>query len=156
MKTVNLSKIIQLVNSGNYSKAALALQNLTKSPPKNLNLNKIYGASSIAQQKYLLAIRAFEICQNLNGDDYDVNVNLSYLFSKTQDYKMSLLYSKNSINIDANRPEAYQNMAECYLNLKRFDEAEKYILSAINKRGGLESKEIVKFQHTLNLNGEIL
>ncbi len=156
MKTVNLSKIIQLVNSGNYSKAEFELKNLIKSQPKNFILNKIYGVSLMAQQKYLLAIRAFEICQNLNGDDYDVNVNLSYLFSKTQDYKMSLLYSKNSINIDANRPEAYQNMAECYLNLKRFDEAEKYILSAINKRGGLESKEIVKFQDTLNLYGDIL
>ena len=156
MKTVNLSKIIQLVNSGSYAKAEFELKSLINGQPNNFILNKIYGVSLMAQQKYLKAIGAFEICHNLNNLDYDINVNLSYLFSKTQDYKKSLMFSKSSINIDENRPEAYQNMAECYLNLKEFNKAEKYILSAIDKRGGLDSNDILKFQDTLCLYGDIL
>ncbi len=156
MKTVNLSKIIQLVESGNYSKAEIEVKDLIKIQPNNFMLNKIYGVTLLAQQKYLLSILAFEKCYNFKNDDYDVNVNLSHLFSKTQDYRKSLLFSKRSISVDEDRPEAYQNMAECYLNLRKFNEAEKYILISIQKRGGLESEILLNFHDTIILYGNII
>lgn len=156
MKTLNLSKIIQLIETGSYSKAELEVKGLVERQPNNFVLNKIYGVTLLAQQKYLLSIEAFEKCYKLKADDYDVSLNLSYLFSKIQSYRKSLLYSKYSLNIDEHRPEAYQNIAECYLNLKKYDEAEKYILIAIKKRGGLESEIILKFHDTLILYGDII
>ncbi len=156
MKTVNLSKIIQLINSGNFSKAEIEIRGLVENQPNNFSLNKMYGITLLGQNQYLPAIDAFLNCYNLKNDDYDVNVNLSYLFIKIQDYKKSLKYSELSIEVDNNRPEAYQNIAECYLNLKRFNDAEKNILIAIEKRGGLDSKEMLKFKDTLNLYGDII
>ncbi len=156
MKTMNLSKIIELVNSGSYAKAEIELKSLVENQPNNFLINKIYGVTLLGQKKYLLSIRSFENCYLLKNDDYDVVVNLSYLFAKTQDYKKSLLFSNRSINLNNDRPEAYQNMAECYLNLKNFDEAKKNILIAIEKRGGLDSEKIYKFHDTLILYGDII
>ena len=137
MKSVNLSKIIELINSRNYAKAEIALKEQVENQPNNFLINKMYGVTLLAQKKYLMSIESFENCYNLKNDDYDVNVNLSYLFTKTQDYRRSLVYSQEAIKVNKSRPEAYQNIAECFLNLKNFNEAEKNISIAIDKRGGL-------------------
>ena len=50
-------------------------------------------------RKISLIYRSFENCYLLKNDDYDIVVNLSYLFAKTQDYKKSLLFSNRSINL---------------------------------------------------------
>ncbi len=156
MKSVNLSKIIELINSRNYAKAEIELKDQVENQPNNFLINKMYGVTLLAQKKYLMSIESFENCYNLKNDDYDVNVNLSYLFTKTQDYRRSLAYSQEAIKLDNNRPEAYQNIAECFLNLKNLNEAEKNISIAIDKRGGLESEEISKFHDTLSLYGDII
>lgn len=156
MKTVNLSKIIELINSRSYEKAEIELKDQVENQPNNFLINKMYGVTLLAQKKYLMSIKSFENCYNLKNDDYDVNVNLSYLFAKTQDYKKSLIYSQEAIKLNDDRPEAYQNISECLLNLKNFNEAEKNISIAIDKRGGLESEEILKYHDTLSLYGDII
>ena len=156
MKTVNLSKIIELINSRSYAKAEIELKDQVENQPNNFLVNKMYGVTLLAQKKYLMSIKSFKKCYNLKNNDYDVNVNLSYLFSKTQDYKKSLIYSQEAIKLNEDRPEAYQNIAECLLNLKNFNEAEKNISIAIDKRGGLESEEILKYHDTLSLYGDII
>ena len=156
MKTVNLSKIIELINTRSYEKAEIELKDQVENQPNNFLINKMYGVTLLAQKKYLMSIKSFENCFKLKNDDYDVNVNLSYLFAKTQDYKKSLIYSQEAIKLNDDRPEAYQNIAECLLNLKNFNEAEKNISIAIDKRGGLESEEILKYHDTLSLYGDII
>ena len=76
MKTVNLSKIIELINSRSYEKAEIELKDQVKNQPNNFLINKMYGVTLLAQKKYLMSIKAFENCYNLKNDDYDVNVNL--------------------------------------------------------------------------------
>ena len=82
MKTVNLSKIIELINSRSYEKAEIELKDQVENQPNNFLINKMYGVTLLAQKKYLMSIKSFENCFKLKNDDYDVNVNLSYLFSR--------------------------------------------------------------------------
>ena len=62
--------------------------------------------------------QVFENCFKLKNDDYDVNVNLSYLFAKTQDYKKSLIYSQEAIKLNDDRPEAIKILQNVYLILR--------------------------------------
>ena len=101
------------------TKIAFELKDQVENQPNNFLINKMYGVTLLAQKKYLMSIKSFKKCYNLKNNDYDVNVNLSYLFSKTQDYKKSLIYSQEAIKLNEDRPEAYQNIAECLLNLKK-------------------------------------
>ena len=42
---------------------------------------------------------------------------LAFIFNKIQDYKLSLEFSENAKRINPNRPEAYHNLADSYLNI---------------------------------------
>ena len=76
----------------------------------------------------------------LKKNDYEVILNISYLFLKSQFYQQSIEFSKKAIEIDPEKPNAYQNLATCFFFLNRLDDAEENILKSINIRGGLKYK----------------
>ena len=59
MKTVNLSKIIELINSRSYEKAEIELKDQVENQPNNFLINKMYGVTLLAQKKYLMSIKSF-------------------------------------------------------------------------------------------------
>lgn len=154
--SARLSKIIDLINNGGYQKAELILQPLIEKDPNNFALNKALGICLMSQYKYIRAIEAFKKCATTSNNDYDVLVNLSFLYAKIQDYKNSLKLSNDAISVNDQRPEAYNNIAECYFYLNKFSKAEENILIAIEKRGGLSSIQILSFIDTLVLYADIL
>ena len=94
---LEMSKIITLINEGNFQKAELLIKNLLKSNPNSFDLNKALAISLLGQKRYNPSLIAFNKCYELNKDDYDVNVNLSLIFNKVQDYKNSLFFSENAL-----------------------------------------------------------
>ena len=153
---INLSKIIDLINTGSYKKAELDLQPLIAEDPDNFILNKAMGICLMSQYKYLAGIKAFETCASQNKKDYDVLVNLSFLYVKIQDYKNSLRLAHDALSLNNSRPEAYNNIAECYFYLNDFQKAEENILIAIEKRGGLGSKNLLSFVDSILLYADVL
>lgn len=153
---LEMSKIITLINEGNFQKAELSIRNLLRNNTTSFELNKALAISLLGQKKYNSSLIAFNKCYELNNDDYDVNVNLSLIFNKVQDYKNSLFFSERALAKEKNKPEVYHNLAHSYLYIPDLEKAEKFILKSIELRGGLHSKEILKYKDTLNIYTDIL
>ena len=131
-----LSKIIDLVNTQNYSKAETLLNRLIEENPNSFEFNKILGVCLLSQRKYNRALKAFNICYEIKKDDFDVNTNLSFLFIKVRDFKHAIKFSDEAIAKDPSRPHAYHNLAQCYLFLGNYDKAKENGLLSIKYRGG--------------------
>lgn len=153
---IEMSKIIKLIQEGSFQKAELEIRKGLKSTPDSFDLNKALAIALLSQKKYNQSLIAYNKCYELNKNDYDVNVNLSLIFNKVQDYKNSLIFSEYALKINPNRPEVYHNLANSYLYIPDLDKAEKLILKSIELRGGLESKEILRFIDSVNIYTDIL
>jgi tetratricopeptide (TPR) repeat protein len=152
----DLSKIIDQLKEKNFAKAELELNDLKQKFPEDFNINKVLGICLLSQKKYNQALTTFNYCYELKDDDYDVNVNLAFLFLKVQDYKMTIKFSKQAINVNPSLPSPYHNLAECYLYLHNFEEAESNVLLSIKYRGGHLSQEALGYPDLLNLYADIL
>tara|TARA_Y100000768_G_scaffold328364_1_gene266340 strand:+ start:527 stop:2125 length:1599 start_codon:yes stop_codon:yes gene_type:complete len=151
-----LSKIIDLVNTQNYSKAETLLNRLIEENPNSFEFNKILGVCLLSQRKYNRALKAFNICYEIKKDDFDVNTNLSFLFIKVQDFKHAIKFSDEAIAKDPSRPHAYHNLAQCYLFLGNYDKAKENVLLSIKYRGGMGSDEVLAYPDLINLYADIL
>ena len=153
---IEMSKIIKLIKEGSFQKAESEIRKGLKSLPDSFDLNKALAIALLSQKKLNQSLIAYNKCYELNKNDYDVNVNISLIFNKVQDYKNSLIFSENALKINPNRPEVYHNLANSYLYIPDLDKAEKLILKSIELRGGLESKEILRFIDSVNIYTDIL
>ena len=151
-----MSKIINLLKNQKYQSAEKEIRLELVNNPESFDLNKILAVTLLWQEKYNSAISYFNKCYEINTQDYDININLAFIFNKIQDYKLSLEFSENAKKINPNRPEAYHNLADSYLNIGDLVNAEENILRSIDLRGGLEKLEIFNFKDTLNIYTDIL
>ena len=94
----NLSKLNDLINTANYTKAEFYLYDLLKEKPNDYNLNKNLGMVLLAQNKYQGALKSFEKCYFINNQDTDILLNLSFLFLKVQDHAQCIKFSEEAIN----------------------------------------------------------
>ena len=109
-----LSKIIDLINNGNFVKAEGEIKKIYHNNPYSFDLNKMLGLCFLAQKRYNAALKCFERCYSKKQDDYEVVLNLSYLFTKVQFYEQSINFSLEAIQVNPNHPAAYQNLAMSY------------------------------------------
>ena len=151
-----LSKLISLINTNNFQQAEKEVKQAILSDPESFNLNKILGISLLAQKKYNSALPIFNKCYNIKNDDYDINVNISYLFLKTQEYELVIKFANEAIEVNPDGASAYQNLAECYLALGKFKEAEKNSSKAIELRGGALSDEVIELADLINTHADSL
>lgn len=154
--TVPLSKIIELINTKNFTKAELELKKIYPNNSDNFDINKLLGVTLLAQSKYRPAMKCFEKCINQQEGDYDVNNNLSFIFSKIQFYKDAIKYGEKAVEIDSTKPQAYQNLAHCYFYLGQYEKAEQNSILSINARGGMLSQEFLDTKDLLALHADIL
>jgi tetratricopeptide (TPR) repeat protein len=152
----NLSKLNELINTANYTKAEFYLYDLLKEKPNDYNLNKNLGMVLLAQNKYQGALKSFEKCYFVNNQDTDILLNLSFLFLKVQDHAQCIKFSEEAINIDPHLSGVYQNLANCYLEMLQFTKALDYAEKTISIRGGINSDEMLKYDDFLTLYSSIL
>ena len=151
-----LSKIIELVQNHEFYKAEQELNYLYKANANSYDINKLLGIALIAQKKYNGALKCFEKCYEIKQNDYEVILNISYLFLKTQFYQQSIEFSNEAIRLDADKPGAYQNLASCFFFLNRLHESEENIDKAIHIRGGLLNENFYNVIDLRRLYGDIL
>ena len=114
------------------------------------------GIALIAQRKYNRALKCFEKCYSIKKNDYEVILNISFLFLKSQFYQQSIEFSQKAIEIDPEKPNAYQNQATCFFFLNRLDEAEENVLKSIDIRGGLKNANFYNVVDLRRLYADIL
>lgn len=154
--SMTLSKIIELVNEQKYYHAEVEIKKLYAKAPQNYDYNKLLGITSLGRHKYNKALKYFEYCANQKSDDYDVAVNLSYLFNKAQIYNEAIKYGEKAIELNENSPQSYQNLATAHFFVGNYEEAFKNSSLSIEKRGGLNSEECLNTQDLLTLHADIL
>ena len=91
--TANLSKLNEFMKNGNYAKAEFYLYEFLKEKPNDYTLNKNLGMTLLAQKKYDGALKSFEKCYFINKGDFDIILNLSFLFLKVQDHEQSIKFA---------------------------------------------------------------
>ena len=152
----NLSKLNELINTANYTKAEFYLYELLKQKPSDYNLNKNLGMVLLAQNKHQGALKSFEKCYFINNQDTDILLNLSYLFLKVQDHAQCIRFSEEALSIDNSFSGVYQNLANCYLEMLEFTKALDFAEKTIKIRGGIHSEEMLKYDDFLYLYADIL
>ena len=151
-----MSKIIELINRQAYPKALEEINSQIKKYPNSIELYKAAAMVYMFQNDNKSAMSTLQKANSIKSNDYDINVNLSYLFNQNQDYKAAIEHSEIALKIDQNKPEPYHNLAHSYLYVPNLEEAERNVLQSIKLRGGLDSDEILKFPDTINLYADIL
>ena len=94
-----LSKIIELINSDNFYKAELEIRKIYPDNPQSFDLNKMLGLCLLAQRKYNSALKCFQRCFSIKKDDYDVVLNLSFIFTKYNFMRKQLITQKRQLNL---------------------------------------------------------
>jgi tetratricopeptide (TPR) repeat protein len=150
-----LSKIIQLINTESFYEAEQELRKIYNQFSNSFDINKLLGAATLAQRKYNIALKCYEKCWN-KKKDYDTAVNLSFIFLKTQYYENSINFGKEALAINPAGAHSYQNIATSYFHLAKYEKAGEYALNAIDKRGGMESKNFLATEDLVALYGNIL
>ena len=151
-----LSKLNDLMSNGNFAKAEILLYDLLQRHPENYNLHKNLGMSLLAQKKYKGSLECFEKCYFKDKNDFDVILNLSFLFLKLQDHEHSINFANEAIKLNPEISGAYQNLATCRLELLEFEEAKKNAKKVIELRGGILSEEFLMYSDFINLYADIL
>ena len=151
-----ISKIVQLINTDNFYKAELALRKIYNNNPQSFDLNKLLGLALLAQRKYNSALKCFERCYEKKKDDYDVVLNLSFIFCKIQFFEQSIEFSNKAIDLRNDRPQAYQNLAMSLFMLGDYEKAKEVCYKAITIRGGFESQNFLDTEDLVVLYGDIL
>ncbi len=151
----SLSKIIELLNSDNFYEAEQEIRKIYNKNPNSFDLNKILGAAMLAQKKYNVALKCYEKCINIKKDDYDVLVNLGFIFLKTQFYDQSIEFCNKALSVNQ-WPHAYQNLASCYFHLRDYSMAEENAKQAITSRGGFDAETFLNTEDLVTLYGNIL
>jgi len=151
-----ISNIIKLINTDNFYKAELELRKIYNNNPQSFDLNKLLGLSLLAQRKYNSALKCFERCYEKKKDDYDVVLNLSFIFCKIQFFEQSIDYSQKAIELIKDRPQAYQNLATSYFMIQEYEKSEIACLKSIDLRGGKKSNNFLDAEDLVVLYADIL
>lgn len=151
-----LSKIIDLVNTKDYYKAEIEIKKLYDNDVDNYDYNKLLGIVSLGRFNYNKALQYFEKCIQQKDNDYDVIVNLSYLFNKAQIYGEAIKYAEKAIYLNKKSPQALQNLATALFYIGKYQEAKKYSSLCIDARGGIDSQDLLGTQDLISLHADIL
>ena len=152
----SLSKIINLINTQNFVKAENELTKIYNKFSSSYDVNKLLGIALLAQKKYNNALKCFNKCYLIKKNDYEVLLNLSFLFLKVQFYKEAIQFGKDAIALNSQKPNAYQNLGTSYFHMGDFENAKQQILKTIELRGGFEAETFFSFVDLRRLYGDIL
>ena len=141
-----IQTILNLYNSGKFSKAELLCKDLIKSNPKVVYLYNNLGLILTARKKIDQAIFWYEKGLKIQPRYAMIYNNLGAIYKLKKDIKKAEYYYKKSIELDDKIPDAENNLANLYISINRFTEAIKCYKNAIKK-----NKNFVVAHHNLAL-----
>ena len=100
------------------------------------NLGNLYSEISYFEK----AKKCYLLCIKNNPIFIPPYVNISIIFSKQNNYKLSLKYLKYGLKLDNNNVNILENLAKVFLSLKDYKSAEIFFLRAVKQSPELYSK----------------
>ena len=145
-----IDKIINLIQTGNNIEAIRLAKSLFLKFPNNINAIKILAYSYIQIGNFEKVIEILNEGYETQNEakDYDYYNNIGYAHLQLDDFKESIKYLKNAIQLQHNSLQAYISLADAYQKLKDFDEA--YIV--VNKALDLALSDPRGFNIENNIN----
>ena len=131
MNNLLFDQIKNKFQTGDFASAEKLCFKLYQTQDKNINVVKNLALACMLQKKYFEAVHFYKEALNLDKLDFDVNANLAYLLSQTEDYQNALQYAQDAQNINPGSPIPQKNIGEIYLNLRKFNEAANILKQAI-------------------------
>ena len=100
------------------------------------NLGNLYSEISYFEK----AKKCYLLCIKNNPHFIPSYINIAIIFSKQNNYKLSLKYLKSALKLDINNVSILENLAKVCLSLKDYKSAENFFLRAIKVSPELYSK----------------
>ena len=150
MNNLLFDQIKNKFQTGDFASAEKLCFKLYQTQDKNINVVKNLALACMLQKKYFEAVHFYREALNLGKLDFDVNSNLAYLLSQTEDYQNAIQYAQEAKKIDPENPIPQKIMGEIYLNLRKFDDAVNLLKQAIEisrSREGLHQVFLNELNH---------
>ena len=127
-----INQIQQYIANNQLQKAQQVTVQLIEKTPENLYLHKLLAHIHGLKQESLKAIQILEKQLIKFPDDFDLNNNLGHYYFKAEVIEKSDFYIQKAKKLNPNSPSPFQNAAELYLFMRRFELAQKEIEYCIN------------------------
>ena len=137
MNNLLFDQIKNKFQTGDFASAEKLCFKLYQTQDKNINVVKNLALACMLQKKYFEAVHFYREALNLGKLDFDVNSNLAYLLSQTEDYQNAIQYAQEAKKIDPENPILLKIM-EIYLNLRKFDDA----VNLLNRPSKFQDREV--------------
>lgn len=129
----HINQILQNLKLGQIEKGLQLTNNLLKTNPSNLQLNKLAAYIYSMKEEHHLSIEILSEIKIKFPNDFDVFNNLGHAYLNVEKLILALENTNGAIKIDPNHPAPYRNLAEIYLLLRDFDKAEEAINLCLEK-----------------------
>lgn len=128
-----LSEIQELISIGNYKKGLLKAEVIYKKNTNNINIVKILAQIHFLMEKFEKASSVLSdfILSNPSKADFECYNNLGSYLKKQEEYQTAIKNLEQAINLNSTQPYSYINLAEIYLVLRQFDNAEENIKKSL-------------------------
>ena len=129
----HINQILQNLKLGQIEKGLQLTNNLLKTNPSNLQLNKLAAYIYSMKEEHHLSIEILSEIKIKFPNDFDIFNNLGHAYLNVEKLILALENTNGAIKIDPNHPAPYRNLAEIYLLLRDFDKAEEAINLCLEK-----------------------
>lgn len=116
---------------GDFASAEKLCFKLYQTQDKNINIVKNLALACMLQKKYFEALHFYNEALNIDTQDFDVNSNLAYLLSQTENYHNAIKHAQIAQKINSANPIPLKILGEINLNLRNFSEAESLLKEAL-------------------------
>ena len=124
---------------------------LFEKQPNSLHAIKNLGLVLMLQEKAYEAIEIYEKAYLINNQDFDVNMNLAYLFKNIEEFEKSLAFIDLAEKINPQSALPFKTQSEIFLKLRKFDlakeAAEKALTNLNNGQYTDEFKNEINYRY---------
>ncbi len=151
-----ISKILNLIESGNSVKALQEAKSFFTNNKNNLDAIKLLAYSYIQVGNFDRVIEVLQEGYNNRKDqrDFDYYNNMGYALSQVEEYHESIPYLEKASNLSDN-PSVKICLAEVFLKQREFEKAKKMILIALDAIIKIGDKSFSKYANVFLLISEI-
>ena len=135
---ININQIISLIEKQDFNRAlVLSLQVLEKNP-NEYEFIKATGLLYLLLENFSDSIQYYHQALEINQNDLDVLINLSFAYSEMYDVDRSDYYGNIALNQSPSNPSIYFNLAENELKRRNFNKAMELMDRLVMLYGGLQ------------------
>ena len=127
------SEIQELISIGNFKKALIRAESLYQKNKTHKDIVKLLAQIHFLMESYEAASYVLSnfIVNFPNQVDFECYNNLGSYLKKQEEYQSAIDNLNKAIDINSNLPFAYINLAEIYVVLRDFDQAEVNIKKSL-------------------------